>query len=166
MKQEKIQYKNTEKFTPEVIEEILEVKDKFGLTAENLLKNASKKSSLLYEFFDWDNSYAGEKWRLQQARSVINEVKIIVEDKELYAFENVRIEVEDLKPTTSVKKAINNREYKTIIEIMNKEEYKVQLIQRALAEAVYWKERHSELIELSFIFSLIGETNKKWQNKK
>ena len=166
MKQEKIQYKNTEKFTPEVIEEILEVKDKFGLTAENLLKNASKKSSSLYEFFDWDNSYAGEKWRLQQARSVINEVKIIVEDKELYAFENVRIEVEDLKQTTSVKKAINNREYKTIIEIMNKEEYKVQLIQRALAEAVYWKERHSELIELSLIFSLIGETNKKWQNKK
>ena len=52
MKQKEIQYKNTEKFTPEVISEVLEVKDTYGLTAENLLRKASKKSSSLYEFFD------------------------------------------------------------------------------------------------------------------
>jgi len=166
MKQEKIQYKNTDKFTPEVIEEVLEVKDKFGLTAENLLKKASKKSSLLYEFFDWDNSSAGEKWRLQQARNVINEIKVVVEDKEMYAFESVKVEVEDLKPTASIKKGINIREYKHIVEIMNNEEYRKQLIKRALAEAVYWKERHSELTELSPIFSLVEEISIKWQNKK
>lgn len=162
MKTEKIQYKNTEKFTPEVIEEVLEVQKKFGLTAENLLKKASKKSSSLYEFFDWDNSFAGEKWRLQQARGVINEIKIIVEDKEIYAFESVRIEIEDKKPKNPITKGFNTREYMPIIEIMNNEEYRKQLVQRALAEAVYWKTRHSELIELSPIFSLISETSKKW----
>ena len=162
----KIQYKNTEKFTPEVIDEILEVQQKFGLTAENLLKKASKKSSSLYEFFDWDNSSAGEKWRLQQARNVINEIKIIVEDREMYAFENVIVEIEDVKKAKQIKKNLNTREYKSIIEIMNKEEYRKQLIKRALAEAIYWRERHSELVELSPIFSLIGETNKKWQKKE
>jgi hypothetical protein len=85
-----------------------------------------------------------------------------VEDKEIYAFENVRIEVEDRNPTDSIKKGLSTREYKPIIEIMNKEEYRKQLVQRALAEATYWKERHSELTELSAIFSLIKETSKKW----
>jgi len=166
MKTEKIQYKNTEKFTPEVIEEVLEVQQKFGLTAESLLKKASKKSSSLYEFFDWDNNSAGEKWRLQQARQLINEIKIVVEDKELYAFESVTISIEDMKTPNNVKKGLSQREYKPIIEIMNNEEYRNQLINRALLEATYWKEKHSQLLELTPVFSAIDETKEEWQNKK
>lgn len=167
MKTENIQYKNTEKFTPEVIEEIVEVQKNYGLTAENLLKKASKKSSSLYEFFDWDNTSAGEKWRLQQARGIINEVKVIVEDREMYAFENVNITINEVNQVTSNnKKILNQREYKPIVEIMNNNEYKTQLIKRALSEANYWREKHLELIELSPIFSAIQETTKKWQNKK
>jgi len=166
METKNIQYKNTEKFTPEVIEEVLEVQEKFGLTAETLLKKASKKSSSLYEFFDWDNTSAGEKWRLQQARQVINEIKIVVEDREIYAFESVNISLEDRKPSNKVQKCLNQREYLPIIEIMNNEEYREQLIKRALIEANYWKEKHSELIELTPIFSSIKEISKKWRNKK
>ena len=166
MKQKKIQYKNTEKFTPEVISEVLEVKDNYGLTAENLLRKASKKSSSLYEFFDWDNSSAGEKWRLQQARSLINEIKIIVEDKEIYAFENVSVAVKESNTLTSPLSKFGNREYKTIVEVMDNEDYRNQLIHRALAEATYWKERHKELIELIPIFIIIDTEKKKWQNKK
>jgi hypothetical protein len=156
---EKIQYKNTEKFTPEVIDEVLEVKDKYGLTAENLLKKASKKSSSLYGFFDWDNSSAGEKWRLHQARMLINEVKIVVEDKELYAFENVRVNIED-SPQPS------NREYKSKIDIANNKDWKNQLIRRSLLEIKYWQERYSELIELQEIFSAIKIVEEKWQKQK
>jgi len=159
MNKEKIQYKNTEKFTTEVIDEVLEVKNKFGLTADNLLKKASKKSSSLYEFFDWDNSSAGDKWRLQQARLLINEIKIIVEDKEMYAFENVNVSIEE-------NTKFNSREYKPIVEIMNNENYRKQLIQKALSEATYWKQRHSELSELNPIFAMIDETKTKWQDKK
>lgn len=167
MNKEKIQYKNTEKFTTEVIDEVLEVQKTYGLTAANLLKKASKKSSSLYEFFDWDNSSAGEKWRLQQARGIINEIKIIVEDKEMYAFENVNISVEDKSKTQpNIKSKFSSREYKPIVEIMNNNDYRRQLIQRALAEAKYWKERHSELKELNSIFVSISEGEKKWQRKQ
>jgi len=86
----KMEYKITEKFTPEVIDEIIEIQKEKGLTAETILDEAKKKSSPLHNFFDWDNTTAGEKWRLQQARILINEVKIIVNSKEMYAFENVR----------------------------------------------------------------------------
>jgi len=158
MNKEKIQYKNTEKFTPEVIGEVLEVQVKYGLTADSLLKKASKKSSSLYEFFDWDNSSAGEKWRLQQARVLINEIKIIVDDKEMYAFENVNVSI--------IEKESSSREYKSIVEIINNANYRQQLIQRALFEATYWKNRHSELTELNPIFSLITEISEEWQSKK
>lgn len=166
MNKEKIQYKNTEKFTPEVIGEVLEIKETYGLTAENLLRKASKKSSSLYEFFDWDNSSAGEKWRLGQARSLINEIKIIVEDKEMYAFENVNVCVQEAEIKSNSPNKFGNREYKTIVEIMNNEDYRAQLIQRALAEATYWKERHTELVELNPIFITIDTEKKKWQSKK
>ena len=166
MNKEKIQYKNTEKFTPEVIDEVLEVQKVYGLTAENILRKASKKSSSLYEFFDWDNSSAGEKWRLQQARGLINEIKIVVDDKELYAFESVNVVISDAEIKNDKNSKFGNREYKTIIEIMNNEDYKMQLIHRALAEANYWKEKHLELIELNSIFSSIETEKKKWQNKR
>jgi len=42
MNKEKIQYKNTEKFTQEVIDEVLEVQKTYGLTPENLLKKRVK----------------------------------------------------------------------------------------------------------------------------
>ena len=165
MNKEKIQYKNTEKFTPEVINEVLEVKDTYGLTAENLLRKASKKSSSLYEFFDWDNSSAGEKWRLSQARTFINEIKVIVDDKEIYAFENVNVTVQEAEVKNNSPSKFGQREYKTIVEIMNNEDYRNHLIHRALAEVSYWKERHAELIELNPIFISIETEKKKWSNK-
>jgi hypothetical protein len=158
-----MQYKNTEKFTTEVIDEVEEVQKNYGLTANNLLKKASKKSSSLYGFFDWDNSSAGDKWRLNQARQLINEIKVIVKDKEIYAFENVNVTVEDKKDK---KIKLSLREYKPIIEVMNNDYYRKQIIQRALSEAKYWKERHSELVELKSIFLPIDIENKKWQTKK
>jgi len=163
MNKEKIQYKNTEKFTPEVIDEVLEVQKIYGLTAESLLKKASKRSSSLYEFFDWDNSSAGDKWRLQQARLLINEIKIVVDDKEWYAFENVSISIND--KDVSPKNKFSLREYKPIVEIMDNVDYRNQLIQRALSEARYWRERHSELVELKSIFYSIDEESK-WRPKK
>ena len=165
MNKEKIQYKNTEKFTTEVIDEVLEVKRNYGLTADSLLKKASKKSSSLYEFFDWDNSSAGEKWRLHQARGIINEIKIIIGDKEQFAFEIIKLNIVDSTNVKSNNKA-SSREYKSIVEIMNNDDYRRQLIKKALAEAKYWKERHYELQELKSIFIAISEEDKKWQQKQ
>jgi hypothetical protein len=158
-----IEYKTTGKFTPEVIEEIVAIQKGQGLTAETLLDEAKKKSSPLHEFFDWDDSSAAEKFRLQQARILINEVKIIVDSKEMYAFENVRVVVtqasEDIKEQTA-------REYKPIVEILNKEEYRLQVIKQALENISYWKEKYSEYSELKPIFLSIDKVKKKWQNKK
>jgi hypothetical protein len=157
----KMEYKITEKFTPEVIDEIIEIQKEKGLTAETILDEAKKKSSPLHNFFDWDNTTAGEKWRLQQARILINEVKIIVNSKEMYAFENVRIIVSEQSKETET-----TREYKPIMEILSKEEYRTQVIKQALENITYWKEKYSEYSELKPIFVSIDKVKKKWQSKK
>jgi hypothetical protein len=154
-----MEYKITEKFTPEVIDEIIEIQKDKGLTAETILDEAKKKSSPLHNFFDWDNTTAGEKWRLQQARILINEIKVIVNSKERYAFENVRITVCDQPEETT-------REYKPIMEILSKEEYRTQVIKQALENITYWKEKYSEYNELKPIFVSINKVKKKWQSKK
>ena len=155
----KIEYKVTKRLSPEVIREILEVEKNDGLTAETLLDKAERKKSSLHDLFEWDNSKAGEQWRLQQARVIINEIKIIVEDKELYAFENVRINV-------SEEEGLERREYKPIIEILSKEEYRKQVLRTALENINYWKEKYSEYTELQLIFDSISKVRAKWQKEK
>jgi len=83
----------------------------------------------------------------------------------MYAFENVNISVKD-NNTNNVKSKFSSREYKSIVEIMNNEDYRRQIIQRALSEVKFWKERHKELSELTKIFILVDEEYEKWQNKK
>ncbi|MCK9429538.1 MAG: hypothetical protein M0R17_06000 [Candidatus Omnitrophica bacterium] len=152
-------YKYTEKFTKEVINEILEVKDEKGLTAENLLERAKDKNSPIHNFFEWDNSQAAEKWRIYQARLIINSVQVIVNSKEMYAFENVQINVNDLNEETK-------REYKPIVEILSTEEYRNQVISSALESISYWRNKYKEYNELDVIFKVIDKVKQKWEKKK
>ena len=160
----KVKYKETGKINSQVIQEILKVEKQDGLTAESLLDKAKEKESPLHDLFDWNNSEAAEKWRLHQARILINEVKIIVGNKEMYAFENVKIAVEDMNKENS------SRRYKPIVEILSNEDYRKQVIQSALDSLLYWKEKHSDFVELKPIFISIDkvkkELNKKWQKEK
>ena len=80
-----IEYKISGKFNQEIIDEILKVEQDKGLTAESLLEEANKKSNPLHALFEWDDKEAGHLFRLQQARMIINEVKVIIESKEYYS---------------------------------------------------------------------------------
>ena len=164
---EEIKYKITEKINENVIDEILRVEEEEGLNAENLLEVAKNKKNSLHELFDWDDSSAGEKYRLQQARILINEVKIIVNDKELYAFENVQVSISTKSGTPN---NITSRIYKPIGEIMDKEEYRKQVLSSALSNMGYWKEKYVEYNELKPIFVSLNKVkkklDKKWQKKK
>jgi hypothetical protein len=158
-----IQYKITEKYTKKVIDEIVKIEKENELTAENLLEAAKNTNNPLHGFFDWDNSIAGTKWRLQQARIIINEVKIIVNHKERYAFECVQVKIKS--KTIDNKGALTKRVYKPILEILSKEEYRKQIIQAALENIVYWKEKYSEYSEFNPIFVSIDKVKSKWQKK-
>lgn len=158
---EQIQYKTTEKYTKEVIKEIIEIDKSVGLTAENLLNRAKDKKSLLHDFFDWDNSSAAEKWRLHEARHVVNEIKIIVDQKSLYNYENVKVTI--LSPETG--ELIQERQYKSHVDIMNSEDFRKQMITTALNHITYWEDKYKHYKELQPIFNSIHKVKTKWEKK-
>lgn len=66
----------------EEFEKILTEKDKELLDPVDVVERAENKNSPLHNAFEWDNSVAGGKWRLHQARNLINTTVIVVETKD------------------------------------------------------------------------------------
>jgi len=160
----KMVYKETDRISKEVIEEIVQIEKEKGLTATNLLERAKEKDNPLHKFFDWNNNKAGEKWRMHQARLLVNEIKVIVEGKEMYAFESVIVNTETLDEEEA------ERTYKPVNEILDREDLRVQVIRAAINHAEYWKNQYGIYGELKPIVTSIDKTKKslekKWQKKK
>lgn len=168
-----IEYKITDKLNQDRINEILRIEQEKGLTAEALLDEASKKSSPLHDLFEWDNDEAGNLYRLQQARIIINEVKVIIESKEYYAFENVQIAVPNAltgKTESLDEPPITQRVYKPIVEILSNADLRKQVINSALRQHEYWERQNEKYSELSPIVKSAKKVRKtlekKWQKKK
>ena len=123
------------------VEQVVEQFDKVatlygGLTADNVLKEAAKTDSILHQFFEWDNDMAANKYRLQQARNLINRVEIVVikdgQPRQVGAFEIVHVG--------------ENRVYKNV-GILTKDE--VSEVRKAvLGELAYLKDKLSFFSEL------------------
>lgn len=84
----------------ELGEEIYNIKNK---TPKSVLQFAKdNKQSILYKQFEWDNKKAGEKYRVSQARKILNHIMIReIEEEEINirAFESIHVEEEDVEET-------------------------------------------------------------------
>lgn len=96
-------------------EELEQIKSQGVLNPSNVLKRAKNKKSILHQYFDWDNNEAGEKWRLHQARNIVNHVVEVVvirgEQIEQRAFFNV-VTKNDENVYVSLTEAISTPSYK------------------------------------------------------
>jgi hypothetical protein len=68
------------KVDPEsVVQELEKIENVHSkLTPELILETAREPENVLHKLFDWDNSQAAEKWRMHQARLIINNLEITV----------------------------------------------------------------------------------------
>lgn len=66
-----------------------------GLTPENVLEASRDESALLHPLFQWDDNVAATQYRLQQARTIINNVEIKVisdgEERSIPVYEVVNV---------------------------------------------------------------------------
>lgn len=100
--------------------EKLKNKSRDGEISKEDVLNANRKSSApLYEFFEWSNKKAGEKWRLEQARKMITcyTITVISPEGPRQVKANVSIKpVDSSKPKfTSISNALNNPNYESQI---------------------------------------------------
>lgn len=124
-------------------DEIMEIgKD---VSPQEVLEKARDEDTELHKCFTWDDEVAAEKYRVMQARRVL-QFLVIKEE----------VEPEDRPEVRFFYKTDNQTGYKpTEFIVKNDDEHKL-LLQRAWSELRAFKAKYSMLEELSEIFELIG----------
>lgn len=114
------------------------------VTPRSVVDLAKNEDSKLHDDFEWDNEIAGDKYRLSQAREMI----------QLLAFEPIEEKHEPIRVYyISTEKSV----YKPVEMIMKKEDEYQALLKRALAELESFKKKYSTLVELEEVFRAIEE---------
>jgi hypothetical protein len=124
----------------------------------DIVREASSTRSPLHDWFDWEDNSAGEKWRMHQARLLLNSIKVKITfqegEKEYRKYLNVKVPVNG-----------NNKKFKRFYietdRIMKNPELKEQVLRRAVKEAEYWQRTYEDYQELEDIFSGIKKAKKK-----
>lgn len=109
----------------------------------DIVEAAKDENSELHKCFEWDDSEAARKYRLQQARILVMNL-VIIESEHKEEPQQIRVMY------TS-----NKGGYKpTKLIVQQKDEYEA-LLERAKAELKAFKKKYSMLVELNEIFELI-----------
>ena len=113
------------------------------ITPESVLKLARNEDTELHDAFEWDDSIAAEKYRLDQARYLIRSI-VVRED--------------DAPKENAIRTFMLSSERKTYKPISyfmeNKDEYAI-LLERAKNELYAFKRKYERLSELSDVFDCI-----------
>ena len=143
--------RKTPKVPPQIAGEELErVREFHGtLEAEILVEESRPKDAPLHEEFDWDNKKAGHKWRVHQARNIINVVTI----RHL----NPAVEEAPAYVNITVGPAVDpeERHYAAIEDVLNDPQQRADLVQRALEKLLRVQREFRHLRELAGIWSAI-----------
>ena len=114
------------------------------LTPENVLSYAEDEDTELHKCFCWDNDEAAHRYRLIQARQIIQSFVITREEPE-----------EDTPKIRAFQITTERNVYQpTRMFLQNRDEYK-DLIARAKQELAAFKQRYKMLSELENIFNEI-----------
>lgn len=121
------------------------------LTADVILRDARTVMSPLHSFFEWDDTAAAEKYRLEQARHLIRSVVVYYSDvpqPKLPARAFVSVQAEEP----------NESRYVPVHQALSDVDLRKEVLSIALQEAESWQARHANLDELKDIFDQIEAT--------
>ena len=149
-----MEYKITEKWTKERLNEIQRIKTEEGLNVDNILRNAKQKDNPLHGMYDWNTTKSAEMWWRHQTRIFLNEIKLIIDDKEMYAFENVWLDVVD-------EDSDHQRIYEDRITIMENKGMRQQMIEQAYGHLCYWQTKYDGFKELKPVYAAIKKIESK-----
>ena len=128
-------------------EEICEIGDE--VKPEQVVAKAKDKDSELHKCFDWNDTSAAEKYRLFQAKQVINHLIVIKRDVEEPEKEPVQFRV-----MLKNKKSYDSGYKQTIVMVRDEDEYR-KMLEQAYAELKAFKKKYACLSELSDILAMI-----------
>lgn len=110
-------------------------------TAQQVLDAARPTDSPIHDFFEWNDSVAAEKWRVNQARTYVSCLIVNVNNTTSKMYHSLR--VEDGKRYVHTEKARSQQDLWD------------QVLQQAIREANSWRDRYRRYSELSPVFQAI-----------
>ena len=136
------------------------IQKKYGILHPDIVLEESRKpSSVLHDYFEWDDQKAAEKFRLKQATKLIIAVHEIItlggEEVEIQAWHAVSIATPAF--TGKIRVATN--------EAFSNPDFSEQLLAKAMKEARRWKARYSGIVKLRGVFQAMGAVDA-YLNKK
>lgn len=133
------------------------------LTAHAVVEEARKKQHPLHPCFEWNDSVAGEKYRLHQARNIINCVTLVktVADKkvEVKAFVNIQRNQQGNLTHSFFSKGESY--YISVSDALKQSDTKKYTMELAVNELKIWLNKYKSLNELSEMMSAIEQGMKK-----
>jgi hypothetical protein len=128
-------------------EELERIKDKYsGITADAVVEESKPKEAVLHKCFLWDDKKAANEFRKQQARVLIDNVAVVV----INGNEIEKKEPVIIRAFTHVQnKSETGSKYIPVGDAMADDEYRNQILERALGEFVSLKNRYNNLKEYS-----------------
>lgn len=135
----------------QIIQELNRIASRNGgiLKPESVVEEARSSRSPLHSRFTWDDTIAAHEHRLYQARRLIRVTVSVIPNG---SSEEERVWV-------SLKQDQNNEGggYRTLVSVLSDKDLRDQLLQEALQDMKYFKQKYSHLSELSKIFKAMDE---------
>lgn len=128
-----------------------ELSNTIGLTPKTLLNANREKDTPLYDYFEWRDDVAAEKYREVQARHIINSI-VVIEEKEkpeIKAYHSVVIQ--------------ESREFKHVDTVCKSVDLTQQMLENAKKELFAFQIKYNALkdyVELSAVFTSIDNLRK------
>jgi len=136
-------------------EELLRIGKIKPLTPFNIVSEATDKTSVLHDWFEWDDAVASDKWRIRQARELVN---VIIETPEM-SDDSVTHSFEIIKTNGS-------SEYKHVYEIFDNKEWKQQVIEQAVTYLRIWRRKYNIYSEFKEVSKAIDTITTTFERKK
>lgn len=148
-----------------IIEELKRIMESHNgmLYPTDVVEYARDESTELHSKFEWDNSVAGENYRIWQARQLIRAEVTIIQRKNnpivVSAFVSMK---QDRYQRTENNPNIMGG-YRSMIDVLQTPILRKTLLEEAIAEHDLWEQKYQEIQELIEIFSAARTVKQKMQ---
>lgn len=147
-------------------ERLEQIKDKASsLTPALVLKDARNIRSPLHGYFEWDDTAAAERYRLEQAGHLVRSVVVSFEAADPQPERQVRLESVEPAPAPSprmvraflpVKSDSGERSYVSTQQAMGDPAMRRQVLERAHSEMTAVGRKYAELSEMAEVFGALN----------
>lgn len=125
-----------------------EIEELEEVTNVSVLEKAKDKNSELHKCFEWDDTVAGDKYRLIQASTVISSISIVVN--------------EDTNEEKIIKKYVKvydeskeKNKFKSIVEVLKNDSEYMQIVDKAEKEFLDYKKKYESILQLRDLKDII-----------